>query len=594
VAKWIFRVFAGIGFLVVLLFASIAAFAIYAGGSSPTEPEKVILTLDFEQPIVEQNSSSPLDMFSTEEPPTPLIDILHALDVAAADPHLKGVVARFGSIQPSLSQAQEIRAALAHFRDTGKPTYAYGTSYGEFGLGNRTYYLASAFENIWLQPVGAVSLTGLAIQSPFFKGALDKVGVGADFTRREEYKSVMEMATETTFTPPVRENMQSMMNDLADQIESGIAESRKWDAAHVKQLMETGPYTADEALKAGLVTRIGYADELEAELKQKVGSDVKQASVDEYLTYSNGSKETAKPKVSVALITGTGLITDHAVDSDVTGEGIMGADVISKAFDDAAKNKKIKAIIFRIDSPGGSPSASETIRRAMIHAQKVGKPVFVSMGSVAASGGYWVAMNADHITAEPGTLTGSIGVVAGKFVLAGLMQKIGVSWDTLSTYGNAAMWSMADGFTPQQRARLDAYVDENYHAFVDNVSAARKIPADTMPSIAKGRVFTGAQAAKNGLVDDLGGYDVTLMAVRKKLNLKPDDIMNLEPFPPPETATEKLLDLLKKMNGSSAAFAAALSGWHHLQTRIDPALLDALSMEPVMARLPASVSGLVR
>jgi protease IV len=593
VLRWIARFFAIVGFLTVLLIALVIGIGVYAGSKAPVEPATVVLKLDFEKPIVEQASSSPFD-FAVEASSTPLIDILHALDTAAADPHVKGVVAYFGDVQPALAQAQEIRAALARFRKSGKFTYAYGAGYGSFGSGNRVYYLASGFENIWLQPVGSVSLTGLAIQSPFFKGALEKAGVAPDFTRREEYKSVMEMATESTFTPPVRENMQSMMNDLAEQEAAGIADSRKWDVAKVKQLMETGPYTGDEAFKAGLITRVGYADELRDEMKQKTGGTYKETNVEDYLSYSNNDDVKANAKAEVALIYGTGLITDRAVDTSIMDDEIMGADAISKAFNDAAADSKVKAIVFRIDSPGGSPQASETIRRAMIHAEKAGKPVFVTMGAVAASGGYWIAMNADHIVAEPGTLTGSIGVVAGKFVVAGLMQKLGVTMDNLSTNGNTAIWSITEPFTPAQRARLDALVDDSYHAFVSNVSAARKIPLETMPSVAKGRVFTGAQASKNGLVDELGGYDVTLAAVRKKLNLTADDQMTLQEFPAPETPTEKIMALFKKMGVDSVFFGQAMSGWHNLQARIDPALIDAVNVQPVMARAPSPVLGLVK
>ena len=591
--QFFIRLFAIVGLLVTLLVALGAFVALHEEEKTPKEPENVILALDFDKPIVEQNEPSPLDL-AMHEDTTPLLEILHAIDKAKIDPHVKGIVARFGSTQPSLSQAQEIRAAIMRFSTTGKFTYAYATSYGSFGLGNRAYYLASVFQNIWLQPVGSVGLTGLAVQSPFGKSALDKIGVSADFMQREEYKSFMEMAQRDDFSPPVRTMMEGLVNDLSDQIATGIAENRKWDAGHVKELMEQGPYTDTEAFKANLVTKIGYSDELDKEIDQKAGEDPKEVEVEDYLTFG-GHGKTAKPKAKIALIYGTGLIVDKASGpGDISGEKQMGADNIVDAFDAAAEDPNVKAILFRIDSPGGSPEASETIRRSLIHAQKSGKPVFVSMGEVAASGGYWVAMNADHIAAEPATLTGSIGVLSGKFVIAGLLQKIGVNFGTIKTAENAGMWSMTEGFTPSQRERVNALLDQTYYAFVKNVSDARKIPMDKMPDIAKGRVWTGSQALKIGLVDQLGGYDVSLAAIRKKLGLKETDQMALEVFPPPETPVERIMKLLKGLGIESAMIRSALIEWQSVQVSLAPLMSEGSNLHPIEARMPNAALGAVR
>ena len=585
--RFITRFFAIIGFLVIALVILGVVVVIHQKQNGPHEPDNVILTLDFDSPIVEQEEASPLD-FAMHEDTTPLFDILHAIDKAKDDPHVKGIVARFGSTQPELAHAQEIRSALARFRSSNKFTYAFATSYGSFGLGNRAYYLASIFENIWLQPVGSVGLTGLAVQSPFGKSALDKIGVSADFMQREEYKSFMEMGMRDDFSPPVRQMMQGMIDDLSTQIASGIAESRKWDIERVRHLMEQGPYTDEEALKAGLVTHIGYADEMDKEVTDLAGQNAEQVDVESYISYhGKGGGHGPKPKAVTALIYGTGLIVDKEDGpSDIGGEHLMGADTMVDAIDSAVEDKNVKAILLRIDSPGGSPEASESIRRALIHAQMKGKPVFVSMGNVAASGGYWIAMNADHIVADPGTLTGSIGVVGGKFVISGLLQKLGISIGTIKTSDNAGMWSPTEGFTPAQRERVNALLDETYHAFVKNVSDARKIPMDKMPDVAKGRVWTGAQAVKIGLVDELGGYDVTLAALRKKLNLSESDVMVLQEFPAPETPVERVMKLLKGIGIEGAMMGSALHEWQNLQTRLGPDFGDAMSIRPVSAKLP--------
>lgn len=560
---FITRFFAFIGFMIVLLIGLGIAAAMHFANRPAAEPASVILTLDFDQSIIDNNSSSPLSLALHEEHTT-LLDILRAIDKAKIDPHVKGIYARFGGHQPKLAEAEEIREALRDFRDGGKFTYAFAPSYGDFGGGNRTYYLASAFENIWLQPVGAVALSGIALQEPFGKTALDKIGVKADFMQREEYKSFMDMATRDDFAPPVRANMQSLIDDLATQIATGIADSRGFDVPHVRDLMAKGPFTDQEALREKLITRLGYADELSEELEAKAGKDVKKVNVATYLSYGAPIKAPAQKKF--ALIYGSGMILDHDDGaSSVTGEKVMGADTIAEAFDTAADDANVKGIMFRIDSPGGTPEASETIRRAMIHAQKSGKPVFVSMGDTAASGGYWIAMNADRIVAEASTITGSIGVLAGKFAFGDMLQKLGISVGTIKTADSAGMLSMAEGFTPAQRERMNALLDNSYKAFTDNVAAARHIPLEKMPDLAKGRVWTGSQAAQNGLVDELGGFAKTLFALRHKLNMADSEQVELVVYPPPETPLESILKMMKSLGAEEAALRPLLLGASHVQ-----------------------------
>ncbi|MDE1900155.1 MAG: signal peptide peptidase SppA [Alphaproteobacteria bacterium] len=584
--KFLARCFAVIGFLAVAVCVTGAVVAWYTQKQQQTEPAKVVLSLDFDSPIVEQGDGSPLDLALDESSPVALLDIVRAIDAAKDDPHVVGIVARFGSEQPSLIQAQEIRAALARFKKSGKFTYAYGTSFGDFGSGDRAYYLASAFDNIWLQPVGTVSLTGVGLTDFFGKTALDKAGITADFMRREEYKEFMEDAQRDAFDPAVKVEMQGLVDNLSGQIAAGIADSRKWDAARVANLMAQGPYTADEAQQNGLVTRVAYADQLDDEIDRLAGKDAQQVDVDTYLGYADDGTG-GGAQTEVALIYGLGLIADKDVgDGGIAGGHVMGADDIAGAFDDAASDANVKAILFRIDSPGGSPSASETIRRAMIHAEKQGKPVIVSMGGTAASGGYWIAMNGDKIIADPGTLTGSIGVVSGKFALDGLLQKIGVTPDGVRTADNAGMWQMDAPFNPAQRARINALLDETYRAFTDNVAAARKIPLDKMPDIAKGRVWTGEQALPLGLVDQLGGYDVALEDVRQALKLGENDVIDLEPFPAAPTPAERLLKLLHHFGAASSALSSLADTLDDIQAVARPWLgLAALSRHPVAAQM---------
>lgn len=588
--KYITRFFALIGFLTLILVGGAIGVAVLLHDKVDPEPNSIILTLDFNSPIVEQSDPSPWNLTLSGEP-TALFDILRAIDAATDDPHVKGIVARFGGEQPSLVQAQEIRAALDRFHKSNKFTYAYGSDYGEFGTGNRSYFLASAFDTLWLQPVGTVSLTGVAIQDFFGKTALDKIGVSADFMQREEYKDFMERGQRDNFSPLVKTEMQALVENLADQIASGIADSRHMDRAAVKDLMNKGPYTGEEAKQAGLITRLGYMDEFEEDLEKKAGKDAKQIDVNTYLDYADSDQDKTKDAKTVlptkiALITAEGMISDKSSGGEIPGQATVGADELAGAFDDAAKDKDVKAILFRIDSPGGSPAASETIRRAVVHAQKKGKPVIVSMGDTAASGGYWIAMNGDRIIANPSTLTGSIGVVSGKFVGEGLLQKIGVSVDGVRTAENAGMWQPTASFSVAQRARVNALLDDTYHTFVSNVSAARKIPMEKMPDIAKGRVWSGDQAVHIGLVDELGGYDVALRAIRTTLKLADKDVLSLENFPEPPSPAQRFLKLMHKFGGQSAQLSTSASVLKQLQTIVQP-LWDSATwaQHPVVARM---------
>lgn len=582
----IVRVFAVIGMLFVLSIAATVLAAMHMAEKQPKAPASMILRLDFDEPITETAGASRLPL-PVDHDRTPLFDILRAIRIAKNDARVKGIVAHFGSQQPSMSDAQEIRDAIDHFRKSGKFTYAFGSTYGEFGDGSKAYYLATAFQNIWLQPVGTVSLTGMAMQSPFGKSALDKLGVKAAFMQREEYKSFMDMATRDDFAPPVKQNMEGLLADLSSQMSDGIAKSLNMDAAHVKDLMARGPFTDQEALQEKLVTRLGYFDELNDEIDNIAGKDAKGVDAETYLSYT--ARHQKNLPNAIAIIYGVGEIFDHDSETpSLTGGKTMGADTVADAFDEAADTENVKAIIFRVNSPGGSPAASETVRRAMQHAQKKGKPIFVSMGNLAASGGYWIAMNGDHIMADPATITGSIGVLAGKFTVGDMLKKAGVTMGSLKTTDNAGMWSMADDFTPQQAERMNALLDNTYRAFTTRVAEARHIAPEKMPDLAKGRVWTGAQAKQLGLVDELGGFDKAIDAARKKIGVADNDIVELAVFPQPETPLARMMKLMHTLGVEESALRPILSHLGGVLQMLSPLTINA----PVSATLPLSVESI--
>jgi len=437
--------------------------------------------------------------------------------------------------------------------------------------------------------VGAVGLTGIGVEAPFGKAVLGNLGITGDFMQREEYKSAMESFTRDEFSSAAKANVVDMLGNLSEQIAQGIAVNRNWKIEEVKALIERGPYTATEAEHNKLVTKLGYEDEFIQEAENKVGKDVKRVDADAYLTYSNSD---AKPKATVAIIDGDGLITDSGA-GNLAGDSVMDASTIAEAFFNAAEDKDVKAIIFRINSPGGSPVASETIRHALIVAKK-SKPVFVSMGEVAASGGYWVAMDADHIVASPATITGSIGVISGKFVTSEMWKKLGVKWETLYTSGNAQMWSMLSPFDEKGRDRVNALMDETYQAFLSGVSTARKIPQEKMPDIAKGRVWTGEQALKLGLVDELGGMSTTALAVKNRLNLAATDVIELKPFPSEPTPVEFMIKFFKNFGVEGVALGNLFQDIQKARSAIAPFIGAMSNNDPVSARAPDAFVRAVR
>lgn len=599
---FLLRLLAVIGgfFLFMMLCGGLYAWYWYAHLSSPeATPKDMVLALDFTTPVVETTpdfSFSLQNIMYENEQPTPLIYIIRALENAKDDPKVKGVVANFGSRTLSFVQVQEIAKALQDFRQSGKFSYAYAANYGNFTAHGTNYLLASAFENIWLQPVGTIGLSNLGVESPFAKSALAKIGIVGDFMQREEYKSVMENITRDAYSPPVKENLTSLIGNMNDQLIRTLAASRKIDVAQAQTLFSNGPYTSNEALKNKLVTQLAYQDQFSDIVDEKAGKEAAVVSPSTYLAYFLNDHPAEQAKAEIALIVADGMIVDEAPKGPerlaMQGE-IINTDSIVQAFDDAAKDKDVKAILFRVNSPGGSPSASESIRRALDKAKESKKPVYVSMGRVAASGGYWIAMDADKIIADPATLTGSIGVVAGKFVLGELFDKLGLTWDTISTGDNATMWSVRKPFSDKGRERMNAMLDDTYKTFTDSVAAARKIPPEKIPDIAKGRVYTGEQALKAGLVDELGGLNETIAALKTTLNLKADDRVVIAQFPPPETPVSLLMQILENLPFTGANFNGLLPFLHDAQAALLPFLQTLLLQTGTLhASLPVAFQGL--
>jgi len=539
--RFIVGLFALVGLIVVLLAAGGGYLAWKTWERREPAPDTIVLDLNLDQPLAEHGADNRLSdaLFTRGEN---LRDMVDALDRGRLDPRVKGVVARLGGDRVGTGKSQELRAAIQRFRASGRFAFAFAESFGELGPGDRSYYLASAFDRIWLQPVGLVGLTGIGASVPFARGALNELRVEPELRHREEYKSFMNTFTERGFTEPHREMMEALVGDLQEQLIAGISEGRNIEPAALRQLIDRGPFLDREAIDAKLIDQLGYFDEVTQAALERSGTGAELVKSRDYLDVA-GHPHRSGP--TIAVIYGTGSIQRESSGVDpLMGGASMGSDDMADAFHDAANDPDVRAILFRIDSGGGSAVASETIRRALVKAKQAGKPVIVSMGEAAASGGYWIAMNADKIVAHPGTLTGSIGVVAGKMVTSGLWDRVGIEWGQVSRGRNATIWSPLTPYSESESQRLDNILDDIYGAFVRNVAEARKLPVDSVRDIAKGRVWTGAQAKALGLVDELGDMETALGFAREAAGLARDADVTLQAFPKPEPPWKQALDLL--------------------------------------------------
>lgn len=557
VARYLVRAFAVIGFCAMLSFVlTIMTFSKANNYAPPSLPDRMILVFDFD-PALSETIGKPSLGGPYLRAPVTLHEVVKALDFARKDPRIFGFVARINEGSYAVAEIQELRDAIERFRTSGNRfAHVFSESYGGFTQGTGQYYLAAAFSQVWLQPVGIVSITGLSAEVPFGKALLDRLGVRAELEHKGIYKSVPESMTRQDFSDPHHRMMRELIGDLSGQIVAGVAKDRKLDEKTLAALMDKAPLMADEALKAGLVDRLGYFDEMVDEARKAPEGQAELIKLQGYL-YRMESEESEKGLMNVArsymgrpskgsgkapviaLVTGAGPI----VSSKSANPMDMSAERVTRAIRAAAKDEDVRAIVLRINSPGGSPSASESIRHAIVKARADGKPVVVSMGEAAASGAYWVASGADKIVAQPGTYTGSIGVFAGKVVLEGLWKKIGVNWGEVSQGQNAGMWSPNRSYTASERARLYAMLDDIYNAFLDRVAEGRKLPREKVEKIAQGYVWTGRAAKDVGLVDELGGLDRAIEVARLEAGIEPLENIRIEPFPLPKTPIEILVDM---------------------------------------------------
>ena len=499
-------------------------------------PRRCILKLDLESPVVEmlpENSLAAGAMFARA---TPVGDIVSALGRAASDSRVVAVSARLAPTGMSLAHAQEIRDAVLAVRRSGKTCVVTCPTLGEGRVGSVEYFLASAFERVAVQPLGDVGLVGVIAQQPFIRPLLDRLGIVPRLDHRRQYKSAANLFKESDFTQAHRESVEAVLQSHLDQMVAGIAEQRRLSAERVRELVDDGPFQAEAAREAGLIDEVAYPEAVEQSLKEALRA--RNVTMMQYLRVTGGLYSRG---ATMALIRGVGAVHPGSSRHRQAPLGmVMGAQDMVRAFRDAAKSKKVRAIVFRIDSPGGSAVASEAIHQAVREAGQAGKPVIVSMSSVAGSGGYYVAAPSRRIVSQPGTITGSIGVVTGKLVTREAWRRAGINWRTIQRGAHAGMWSWRQDFDDEGWSKLQTTLDHVYEVFKQRVAEGRSLSLDRVEQLARGRIWSGADAHERGLVDELGGMDRAVALAREAAGLKPDAPVKLVPFPGPRRLWSRL------------------------------------------------------
>lgn len=519
-------------FLLIMMFVTIGVFA----SGSDTVREPIVLEIDLRSGLID----SPVGPTLFEDSPKSVVGIVQSLQTAKTDDQVKGIFIRGETSGMAPASAEELRLALIDFRESGKfvITHAQGL--------NSTSIIAlqaiSASDEIWLQASTSVATAGLYSQAEFLGGVMEKVGAQPDFIRHGAYKNAVNSYTEEGFTPEHRESMTSLLTSIFNNSVDNIAADRELTRDQVLTLLNTAPHTARDAVDAGLIDTLGYYEEARKYVAEKAGDeDTVFKPIATYKAKSNFGKPV------IALIEGQGSILPGRSGGDglFSSAASIGSETMAAGLDDAAEDDKVKAVVLRVSSGGGSAAASDQIMAAVKRVQASGKPVIISMGQYAASGGYYFAAPADHIVAMPQTITGSIGVFGGKIAFENAFAKVGYNLEAIRIGGDfAGVYNIDEPFTDAQRASYQRQMDQIYSDFVGIVADGRNMSRDAVIAVAEGRVWTGEQAMERGLVDELGGFETALRAAKRFAELDEDDAVRVKRFPNPKTREDLFNDLL--------------------------------------------------
>lgn len=515
----------------------------------------LILELDLTRGLVDAAPSSPIEAFRARQTPT-LRSIRHGMRLAATDERVKGLLIDLGPGHLTPHQSDELGSLVEEFA-RHRPVLAFAPSFGELNNGLYSYRLAAAAQDVWMQPSGVVGMSGVQVQIQLLRGGLEKLGLEPEFAQRKEFKS----AAEQFAGREISEANRQMMTGIAESVLAGavadIARRRQLEPGEVRRLVDEFPVGPGAAVEAGLVSRLGYRDEAWTWAREAWGSDDADLQyVHRYAEHHGGGRlavllDRAKPAVATVSVHG-GITLGHS--QHQPGQTSAGSDTVCAALRAAGRDEKVKAVVLRVDSPGGSYVASDAIRREVLQLRAQGLPVVASMGGVAASGGYFVSMGADEIVANPTTLTGSIGVLAGKFVTNELFDKLGLVRETIDAGRRAGMMGGAKPFTEDEWAALDHWLDAVYADFTSKAATDRGLPLDELEPHARGRVWTGSDALDRRLVDHLGGMELAVARACARAGVGIDEVV-VRPVP----GLEGLLSQFRTPDSSESSPGASVA-----------------------------------
>ncbi|MFP6573080.1 MAG: signal peptide peptidase SppA [Vicinamibacterales bacterium] len=516
-----------LSFLVMAVLISISGVALvyFLGSGGPTIETNSILWLRVPDSLGEQEAD---DIFGLINQRDTVMSLVSTLRKAKVDERISAVVLIPSIAEGLWGKVQEIRDAVTDFKASGKPIVAYL----EYGTG-QAYYLASACDEVFMTPTSPLNLIGVSSYAVFLREALDKVGFQADMLSAGDYKTAVNLYTETTFTPEHREMAQSLNRDLYDQLVAGIAEGRELTLARVRVLIDDGPYKAADTVRVGLVDALVYEDQLIDGLP--LGSSPSIVDYADYRQVTLPGEDGSR----VALVYAEGVINFGTNGNDLQGNQTVGSETLTSAIRAAREDAEIEAIVLRVDSPGGVAVAADVMWRELDLASAE-KPLIVSMSDLAASGGYYIAAPADVIVAHPGTLTGSIGVYGGKYVAGETLEKLGVNVEVVTDGTHADLFSPTTQFSDSARQAVQAQIDDTYERFLQVVADGRGLSRDQVHQIAQGRVWTGRQAYDNGLVDELGGLHRAVEIAKTEAGIAAETPITLVTYPQPRSFFEVL------------------------------------------------------
>jgi protease-4 len=516
--------------LVVIFFVGMAILVSAIRGEQPSIKDNSVLALRVSGPLPDYVPDNTLNRLFGN-PPQSLSSLLVQFRKAKADKRIKAIILDVDASETGWAKAEEIRGAIADFRASGKPVYAYM----ETGF-NKDYYVAAACDKIYIPPSGELFVTGLAADVMFFRGTLDKLGIYPDVYQIGKYKSAGDMFTQKQMTDAHREYINSLLDDLFGRLVDGVAKGRGKSADDVKKIIDNAPYTAKQAQEQGLIDGALYREDVEKMIKKNLGyndnDELRVVRASDYRKITQESLGLNKGE-KIAVVYASGDIMSGSSQFGSSGEETIGSDSLVRVLNEVRDDKSIKAVVLRIDSPGGSGLASDIIWRG-IESLKAKKPVVVSMSDVAASGGYYIACNANKIVAQPSTITGSIGVVGGKPVVKGFYDWIGVTNEYVLRGTNSGMFRETEKFSDSERAKFEEFLKSTYDDFTSKVAKGRAKDQAYIDSIGQGRVWTGRQGKDNGLVDEYGGLDKAIEIAKQLANIPANRGVQriIRPLPP--------------------------------------------------------------